>query len=114
MALAPQISDAEWEVMKVIWESPGALTAGGVGQRLEAGAPRGRRTAKTRLGPAGGGGGVEVEAAHDKDAAGSAGGEGGGEGGGVAGGGEDILISGWGEAGGLCAAGEPVVSLARV
>jgi BlaI family penicillinase repressor len=50
----PQISDAEWEVMKVIWEAPagggGALTAGEVVQRLETGGTRWKpRTIKTLL-----------------------------------------------------------------
>jgi BlaI family penicillinase repressor len=49
----PQISDAEWEVMKVIWEassSAGSLTAGEVVGRLEAGGTRWKpRTIKTLL-----------------------------------------------------------------
>jgi len=54
----PQISDAEWEVMKVVWEAgdaapPETLTAGEVVQRMgAAGGPGGRwrpRTIKTLL-----------------------------------------------------------------
>src|SRR2546428_655005 len=35
MPVAPQISDAEWEVMKAVWEG-GSLTAGEVVRRMEA------------------------------------------------------------------------------
>jgi BlaI family penicillinase repressor len=50
----PQISDAEWEVMKVIWDASvhpaGSLTAGEVVGRLEAGGTRWKpRTIKTLL-----------------------------------------------------------------
>lgn len=47
---APQISDAEWEVMKMIWDGGGALTAGEVVQRMEAAGSTWRpRTIKTLL-----------------------------------------------------------------
>ena len=47
---APQISDAEWEVMKTIWEGGGAPTAGEVVQRMEAAGSAWRpRTIKTLL-----------------------------------------------------------------
>jgi BlaI family transcriptional regulator, penicillinase repressor len=46
---SPQISDAEWEVMKVVWESPGPLTAGEVVQRLEDSTHWRPRTIKTLL-----------------------------------------------------------------
>src|SRR3954469_21191090 len=51
----PQISDAEWEVMKVVWEAgdagpPAALTAGEVVQRMGGAGARWRpRTIKTLL-----------------------------------------------------------------
>jgi BlaI family penicillinase repressor len=46
----PQISDAEWEVMKVIWDVSGSLTASEVVGRLEAGGTRWKpRTIKTLL-----------------------------------------------------------------
>jgi BlaI family penicillinase repressor len=52
MPKAPPISDAEWEVMKAIWDAPppGELTAGEVVQRLEASGTRWKpRTIKTLL-----------------------------------------------------------------
>jgi BlaI family penicillinase repressor len=50
MSDAPQISDAEWEVMKAVWDAGGALTAGEVVQRMEADGTRWRpRTIKTLL-----------------------------------------------------------------
>jgi BlaI family penicillinase repressor len=49
MPKPPQISDAEWEVMKVIWESPGPLTAGEIVQRLDATTHWKPRTIKTLL-----------------------------------------------------------------
>jgi BlaI family penicillinase repressor len=51
----PEISDAEWDVMNVIWQAPGPLTAADVVARLEetgpAGSAGGRspRTVKTFL-----------------------------------------------------------------
>ena len=48
MPRAPQISDAEWEVMKVVWDQ-GPLTAGQVVQQLEAGTHWKPRTIKTLL-----------------------------------------------------------------
>ena len=46
----PDISDAEWEVMKVLWEAPGALTAGEVVSRLTSQTDWAPRTIKTLLG----------------------------------------------------------------
>ena len=48
MPAAPQISDAEWEVMKAVWEA-GPLTAGDVVRRLEAQTRWKPRTIKTLL-----------------------------------------------------------------
>ena len=49
MPNSPPISDAEWEVMKVIWDAPGPLTAGEVVQRLESSTRWAPRTIKTLL-----------------------------------------------------------------
>jgi BlaI family penicillinase repressor len=50
MSDVPQISDAEWEVMKAIWDAGDALTAGEVVQRMEAQGTHWRpRTIKTLL-----------------------------------------------------------------
>lgn len=47
----PQISDAEWEVMKAVWDrGPAGLTAGEVVQALEAERDWRPRTVKTLLG----------------------------------------------------------------
>jgi BlaI family penicillinase repressor len=48
MSKAPQISDAEWEVMKAVWDH-GPLTAGEVVSRLEAQTRWRPRTIKTLL-----------------------------------------------------------------
>jgi BlaI family penicillinase repressor len=45
----PQISDAEWDVMKVVWDH-GPLTAGQIVQRLEHERDWAPRTVKTLLG----------------------------------------------------------------
>ena len=45
----PQISDAEWDVMKVVWDSPRPLTAGEVVQRLADDKHWKPRTIKTLL-----------------------------------------------------------------
>jgi len=49
MPALPQISDSEWDVMKVIWEA-GPLTAGQIVQRLEGQKDWHPRTIKTLLG----------------------------------------------------------------
>ena len=49
MPALPQISDSEWDVMKVIWEA-GPLTAGQIVQRLEGQTDWHPRTIKTLLG----------------------------------------------------------------
>ena len=61
MPNAPQISDAEWEVMKTVWEA-GPLTAGEVVRRLEAGTRWKPRTIKTLLARLVRKGAVRVEA----------------------------------------------------
>ena len=48
MAKVPQISEAEWEVMKTLWEH-GSLTSGEVVQRIEAARIWRPRTIKTLL-----------------------------------------------------------------
>lgn len=49
----PEISDAEWDVMKVVWRAPAALTAAEIVEKLEKGAggggARSPRTVKTFL-----------------------------------------------------------------
>jgi BlaI family transcriptional regulator, penicillinase repressor len=50
MAQTPQISDSEWDVMKVVWEF-GPLTSGDVVRRMEEGGTQwAPRTTKTLLG----------------------------------------------------------------
>ena len=50
MTDAPQISDAEWEVMKIVWDASAPLTAGEIVARMEAaGAVWRPRTIKTLL-----------------------------------------------------------------
>src|SRR2546421_12237938 len=49
MPALPQISDSEWDVMKVIWDS-GPLTAGEIVQKLEGQRDGHPRTAETLLG----------------------------------------------------------------
>jgi len=49
MPALPQISDSEWDVMKVIWDA-GPLTAGQIVQRLEGQTDWHPRTIKTLLG----------------------------------------------------------------
>lgn len=50
MPYAPQISDAEWEVMKTVWEGADSPTAGEIVQRMEAAGSVWRpRTIKTLL-----------------------------------------------------------------
>ena len=60
MPKAPQISDAEWEVMKTVWDH-GPLTAGDVVRRLEAGTDWKPRTIKTLLARLVGKGAVKAE-----------------------------------------------------
>jgi BlaI family transcriptional regulator, penicillinase repressor len=50
MRVPPAISEAEWEVMKVLWDVPGAQTAGGVVGALEKQTHWKPRTIKTLLG----------------------------------------------------------------
>ena len=45
----PQISDAEWDVMKIVWDH-GPITAGQIVQRLESERDWAPRTVKTLLG----------------------------------------------------------------
>lgn len=50
MKAPPDISDAEWEVMKVLWDTPSPRTAGEVVQALEDQTHWAPRTIKTLLG----------------------------------------------------------------
>jgi len=49
MPAVPQISDAEWDVMKIVWEA-GPLTAGQIVQKLDGQTNWHPRTIKTLLG----------------------------------------------------------------